>query len=70
VTAAEAVILIIEAILDPDGIVIGARTLRSIPLLDEAALGAVQQWRFTPTLVDGVPRAVMMTVTVNFTLRQ
>jgi protein TonB len=46
-----------------------ARVLRSIPLLDEAALEAVQQWRFTPTVVDGVPQAVVMTVTVNFTLQ-
>ena len=60
-------VVIIETILDADGTVVGARLLRSIPLLDQAALTAVRQWRFTPPLVDGVPRAVMMTVTVNFT---
>jgi outer membrane biosynthesis protein TonB len=43
--------------------------LRSIPLLDEAALASVAQWQFMPTLADGAPVAVLMTVTVNFTLQ-
>jgi protein TonB len=38
-------------------------------LLDQAALDAVRQWRFTPTLLNGVPVPVIMTVTVNFSLR-
>jgi hypothetical protein len=29
----------------------------------------VSRWRFTPTLVNGAPAAVLMTVTVNFTLQ-
>ncbi len=62
-------VVIVEAIIDAAGDVVEARVLRSIPLLDEAALEAVQQWRFTPTVVDGVPQAVVMTVTVNFTLQ-
>jgi protein TonB len=36
--------------------------------LDEAAAAAVRQWRYEPTLVDGVPVPVLMTVTVNFRL--
>jgi periplasmic protein TonB len=48
---------------------INARLLRSIPLLDQAALEAVRQWEFTPTLLNGVPVPVIMTVTVNFTLK-
>jgi protein TonB len=43
--------------------------LRSVPGLDQAAVDAVRQWEFTPTLLNGVPVAVIMTVTVNFTLR-
>jgi protein TonB len=46
-----------------------ARVLRSIPALDEAALSAVSRWQFTPTVVNGAPVAVLMTVTVNFTLQ-
>jgi protein TonB len=60
--------VILEATIDPDGNVTDARVLRSVPMLDEAALQAVRQWKYTPTLLDGMPRALMMTVTVNFTL--
>ena len=62
-------IVIIEATIGPAGTVLEAKLLRSIPLLDAAALEAVRQWEFTPTLLNGTPVAVVMTVTVNFTLR-
>ena len=61
--------VIIEALIGPDGAVQQAQVLRSIPLLDQAALDAVRQWQFTPTLLNGVPTPVIMTVTVNFTVQ-
>ena len=61
-------IVIIEATIGADGQVVNARVLRSVPLLDQAALDAVRQWQFTPTLLNGVPVPVIMTVTVTFTL--
>jgi protein TonB len=63
-------VVIIEATIGVDGTVTEARILRSIPLLDAAALDAVKQWKFTPTVMPdtGVPVPVIMTVTVNFTL--
>ena len=61
-------VVIIEAMIGPNGKVQDARVLRSIPLLDQAALDAVRQWEFTPTLLNGVPVPVIMTVTVQFTL--
>ncbi len=45
------------------------KILRSVPLLDDAAVEAVRQWEYTPTLLNGVPVPVIMTVTVNFQLR-
>jgi protein TonB len=42
--------------------------LRSIPLLDQAALDAVRQWEFTPLLLNGQPAGIVMSVTVTFTL--
>ena len=62
-------IVIIEATIGQNGTVQEAKVLRSIPLLDQAALDAVKQWQFTPTLLNGVPVPVVMTVTVNFTLQ-
>jgi TonB family protein len=62
-------VVIIEATIDTDGRVYDAKVLRSIPALDEAAMEAVRQWEFTPTLLEGVPVPVIMTVTVNFTLQ-
>nr|MBA3297412.1 energy transducer TonB [Acidobacteriota bacterium] len=47
--------VMIEAIIGADGRVKDATVLRSIPLLDQAALAAVRQWQFTPTLLNGVP---------------
>jgi protein TonB len=62
-------VVIIEATIGPTGTVQDAKVLRSIPLLDQAALDAVKQWVFTPTTLNGVPVPVIMTVTVNFTLQ-
>lgn len=62
-------VVIIEATIDPEGHVSDARVLRSIPQLDEAAVTAVRQWEFTPTMLNGAPVPVIMTVTVNFSLQ-
>jgi protein TonB len=61
-------IVILEAVIGEDGRVRSLRLLRSIPLLDEAAVDAVRQWQFTPTLLNGEPVPVVMTVTVGFVL--
>jgi TonB family protein len=59
-------VVMIEATIGPDGKVIDAKVVRSIPLLDQAALDAVRQWEYTPTLLNGVPVPVLVTVTINF----
>ena len=61
-------VVIIEATIGVDGRVVNAKVLRSVPLLDESALEAVRQWVYTPTLLNGVPVPVIMTVTVQFKL--
>lgn len=61
-------IVILEATIAPSGQVSEVRVLRSIPLLDEAAVEAVRQWVYTPTLLNGVAVPVIMTVTVDFKL--
>ncbi len=61
-------IVILECIISPQGKVSEVKVLRGIPLLDAAAIEAVKQWVYTPTLLNGVPVPVIMTVTVNFKL--
>jgi periplasmic protein TonB len=61
-------VVIIEATIDVNGRVQDARVLRSIPQLDAAAVDAVRQWQYTPTLLNGMPVPVIITVTVNFRL--
>ena len=61
--------VVIEATIGPDGKVIDAKVLRSVPLLDEAALDAVRQWEYKPTLLNGVAVPVRITVTINFKLQ-
>lgn len=59
----------IEATVAKDGSVREAKIVRSVPLLDAAALEAVKQWQFEPLVIDGMPRTVIMTVSVHFSLR-
>ena len=63
-------IVILEAVIAEDGTVRDVRVLRSVQLLDDAAAEAVRQWRFTPTLLNGQPVSVVMTITVGFKLRR
>jgi len=62
-------VVILEAVIDAQGRVATVRVLRSIALLDQAAVDAVKQWRFTPALLNAEPVPVVMTVTVNFKLQ-
>jgi len=62
--------VILEAVLDTSGRVTQLRVLRSVPLLDRAALDAVRQWRYTPSIYYGRAVSVLMTITVRFTLQQ
>lgn len=60
--------VVIEATIDNEGNVADAKVVRSVPLLDQAALDAVQQWKYQPSVQNGTAVPVVMTVTVNFTL--
>lgn len=60
--------VILEAVIDERGVVSQVRVLKSIPLLDEAAVVAVKQWRFQATMLNGETVPIVMTVTVNFGL--
>jgi periplasmic protein TonB len=61
--------VVIDAVIGTDGVVREARILSGVPLLNQAALDAVKQWRYTPTMLNNVPVQVIMTVTVQFNLQ-
>lgn len=63
-------VVIIEVTIDPAGAVSDARVLRSVPELDDAALEAVRQWKYSPTLLNGAPVPVIATVTIDFSQRK
>lgn len=67
-TARVSGVVIVETVIGTDGRVTNATIMRSIPLLDGAALEAVRQWEFGPTLLNGQPTPIVMSVTVNFQL--
>ena len=60
--------VLLEGIIDTTGQVADLRIVKSIPVFDQAAMAAVWQWGYTPTLLDGKPVEVIMTVVVNFKL--
>jgi protein TonB len=61
-------VVILEVVIATDGRVDAVRVLRGVPMLDQAAVAAVQQWRFEPARLNGQVVPVVMTVTVNFQL--
>lgn len=60
-------VVIMEVTIDPVGNVSNAKVVRSIPVLDGAAMQGVSNWHFKPTVVNGQAVPVKMMVTVNFT---
>ena len=60
--------VVLEALIDPRGNVTRVNVLRSVPLLDQAAIDAVKQWRYEPTLVEGIGVPVLNKVNVSFQL--
>jgi periplasmic protein TonB len=61
--------VILEAVIDVHGNVTSVQVLRSIPLLDQAAVDAVRQWRYTPARLNGQPVPVVVTITINFSMQ-
>jgi protein TonB len=62
--------VLIEATIGADGRVLETKLLHSVnALLDEAALDAVRQWLYEPTVLNGMPVAVVITVVVNYALQ-
>ena len=64
-----AAIVLLQVTVDERGRVSGIKLIRGHPLLNQSAIDAVGQWRYSPTLLNGEPVPVIATVTVNYVLR-
>ncbi len=62
--------VVIEAVTDIYGRVREARVVSGHALLSMSALEAVREWIYEPYLINGIPRPVIFTVTVTFTLEK
>ena len=62
--------VVLDVVVDAEGVPSDVQVAKGVPMLDAAAIEAVRQWRYEPTLMNGVPVPIAMTVTVNFTLDQ
>jgi TonB family protein len=63
-------VVAVEAVISSTGCIASAAVTRGVDIsLDIESLRAVTQWRYTPTLLDGQPVPVIMTVTVNYALQ-
>jgi protein TonB len=63
-------VVLLEARVGVDGRVKEVKVLRGLPLLTDAALEAVRQWRYRPLLLNGAPVEFILTVTIGFDLKQ
>ena len=58
--------VVLEAVVTAEGVVDEIKVISGHPLLIQAAIKAVKQWRYEPTYLNGVPVAVMLTAKVEF----
>ena len=61
--------VMVQALVGKDGKVKDVRVVKSVPVLDDAAIKAVRQWVFKPALSNNKPVAVWVAVPVKFALR-
>jgi len=60
-------VVTLDVVVDSKGNVKDITVIRSVPLLDEAAVEAVREWEYEPTVVNGEAIPVVMTVALVFT---
>ncbi len=60
--------VVLMAVISKDGSVLDVRVESGLPILAQAAIDAVKQWRYKPYVIDGEPVEVDSRITINFTL--
>ena len=61
--------VVLQAVIGKDGQIADLHVITGDPMLAPAAIGAVQQWRYKPYLLEGQPVEVDTQIQVNFQLR-
>jgi len=59
-------VVVLEAEISREGTVENLKVVTGHPLLTQAAIDAVKQWRYKPIMLNGQPVPVVTTITVNF----
>ncbi len=62
-------VVVLEAVINKEGAIETLRVVSGHPLLNQAAIDAVKQWMYRPTLLNGEPVPVITTITVSFSLQ-
>lgn len=62
-------VVILKVLIAPNGTIKDIKVLKSIPLLNKAAVDAVEQWRFTALTSHGNPVYVWMIIPIRFQLK-
>jgi periplasmic protein TonB len=62
--------VVLAAMISKSGTVEGLKVVSGHPMLTQAALQAVRNWKYQPTYLNGEPVEVETTINVNFTLNQ
>jgi len=62
-------IVIVQLLVGPDGKIVSADVVRSVPPFDDPALAAARQWEYEVTRVNGQPVPVQLTIPITFALR-
>jgi protein TonB len=63
-------LVILEATVGADGSVESVRVLRSVKFLDQAAVDAVKQWKYSPLILNGTATPFVLSVTLNFSVKE
>jgi len=61
--------VVVQALVGKDGKVKDTKVVKSVPVLDDAAVAAVKKWVFKPALSNNKPVAVWVAVPVKFSLQ-
>jgi protein TonB len=61
--------VVLSVIIGQDGSMQEIKVVSGHPMLAPAAMEAVRQWQYKPTLLNGQPVEVSTEVTINFTLQ-